>query len=145
MAFFVTYSKKKMNLVPLFPCLNVCKPPQDPASPRGSPAHSPRENGLDKNRLVKKDAPLSPSSIASSSSTPSSKSKEINLVSHLGNYIPLIFLFIISQDSFLYLGILLKCKNQKHSLDGRSVGKGGFSVKYWTLRCRKQDCIQFCR
>ncbi|XP_068594479.1 transducin-like enhancer protein 4 [Brachionichthys hirsutus] len=52
---------------------------EDPASPRGSPAHSPRENGLDKRRLLKKDAPLSPSSIASSSSTPSSKSKEINV------------------------------------------------------------------
>uniref|UniRef100_A0A8P4GFE6 Groucho/TLE N-terminal Q-rich domain-containing protein n=1 Tax=Dicentrarchus labrax TaxID=13489 RepID=A0A8P4GFE6_DICLA len=52
---------------------------EDPVSPRGSPAHSPRENGLDKRRLLKKDAPLSPSSIASSSSTPSSKSKEINL------------------------------------------------------------------
>uniref|UniRef100_A0A8D3CBC8 Groucho/TLE N-terminal Q-rich domain-containing protein n=1 Tax=Scophthalmus maximus TaxID=52904 RepID=A0A8D3CBC8_SCOMX len=54
---------------------------EDPASPRGSPAHSPRENGLDKGRLLKKDAPLSPSSVASSSSTPSSKSKEINLKS----------------------------------------------------------------
>uniref|UniRef100_A0A672HCE7 Groucho/TLE N-terminal Q-rich domain-containing protein n=1 Tax=Salarias fasciatus TaxID=181472 RepID=A0A672HCE7_SALFA len=54
---------------------------EDPASPRGSPAHSPRENGLDKSRLLKKDAPLSPSSVASSSSTPSSKSKEINLKS----------------------------------------------------------------
>uniref|UniRef100_A0A8C4H1S4 Groucho/TLE N-terminal Q-rich domain-containing protein n=1 Tax=Dicentrarchus labrax TaxID=13489 RepID=A0A8C4H1S4_DICLA len=54
---------------------------EDPVSPRGSPAHSPRENGLDKRRLLKKDAPLSPSSIASSSSTPSSKSKEINLKS----------------------------------------------------------------
>ncbi|XP_019954880.2 transducin-like enhancer protein 4 isoform X1 [Paralichthys olivaceus] len=52
---------------------------EDPASPRGSPAHSPRENGVDKNRLLKKDVPLSPSSIASSSSTPSSKSKEINV------------------------------------------------------------------
>ncbi|XP_075955668.1 transducin-like enhancer protein 4 isoform X5 [Anarhichas minor] len=52
---------------------------EDPASPRGSPAHSPRENGLEKSRLTKKDDPLSPSSIASSSSTPSSKSKEINL------------------------------------------------------------------
>ncbi|XP_076010263.1 transducin-like enhancer protein 4 isoform X11 [Genypterus blacodes] len=52
---------------------------EDPASPRASPAHSPRENGLDKSRILKKDAPLSPSSIASSSSTPSSKSKEINL------------------------------------------------------------------
>ncbi|XP_075889491.1 transducin-like enhancer protein 4 isoform X3 [Nelusetta ayraudi] len=52
---------------------------EDPSSPKGSPAHSPRENGLDKRRLLKKDAPLSPSSIASSSSTPSSKSKEISL------------------------------------------------------------------
>uniref|UniRef100_W5MUQ2 TLE family member 4, transcriptional corepressor n=1 Tax=Lepisosteus oculatus TaxID=7918 RepID=W5MUQ2_LEPOC len=52
---------------------------EDPASPRGSPAHSPRENGLDKTRLIKKDAPISPASIASSSSTPSSKSKELNL------------------------------------------------------------------
>uniref|UniRef100_A0A286XFE3 TLE family member 4, transcriptional corepressor n=1 Tax=Cavia porcellus TaxID=10141 RepID=A0A286XFE3_CAVPO len=52
---------------------------QDPSSPRGSPAHSPRENGLDKTRLLKKDAPISPASIASSSSTPSSKSKELSL------------------------------------------------------------------
>nr|XP_014342483.1 PREDICTED: transducin-like enhancer protein 4 isoform X3 [Latimeria chalumnae] len=52
---------------------------EDPASPRGSPAHSPRENGLDKTRLLKKDAPISPASIASSSSTPSSKSKELSL------------------------------------------------------------------
>ena len=80
---------------------NLCAhSPQDPASPRGSPAHSPRENGLDKRRLLKKDAPLSPSSIASSSSTPSSKSKEINLVSHLGNYSPLIFFLIVSLGSF---------------------------------------------
>lgn len=85
------------------------RPPQDPSSPRGSPAHSPRENGLDKRRLLKKDAPLSPSSIASSSSTPSSKSKEMNLVSHLGNYSPLIFCFIISLGSFLFLGIYEKC------------------------------------
>ncbi|NWI92120.1 TLE4 protein, partial [Pitta sordida] len=52
---------------------------EDPSSPRGSPAHSPRENGLDKTRLLKKDAPVSPASIASSSSTPSSKSKELSL------------------------------------------------------------------
>ncbi|XP_074934580.1 transducin-like enhancer protein 4 isoform X3 [Phalacrocorax aristotelis] len=52
---------------------------EDPSSPRGSPAHSPRENGLDKTRLLKKDAPISPASIASSSSTPSSKSKELSL------------------------------------------------------------------
>nr|XP_034355901.1 transducin-like enhancer protein 4 isoform X2 [Arvicanthis niloticus] len=52
---------------------------EDPSSPRGSPAHSPRENGLDKTRLLKKDAPISPASVASSSSTPSSKSKELSL------------------------------------------------------------------
>ncbi|KAM6109386.1 transducin-like enhancer protein 4 isoform 2-T2 [Phoenicopterus ruber ruber] len=52
---------------------------EDPSSPRGTPAHSPRENGLDKTRLLKKDAPISPASIASSSSTPSSKSKELSL------------------------------------------------------------------
>ncbi|KAM6302071.1 transducin-like enhancer protein 4 isoform 2-T2 [Podargus strigoides] len=52
---------------------------EDPSSPQGSPAHSPRENGLDKTRLLKKDAPISPASIASSSSTPSSKSKELSL------------------------------------------------------------------
>uniref|UniRef100_H3DEV0 TLE family member 4, transcriptional corepressor n=1 Tax=Tetraodon nigroviridis TaxID=99883 RepID=H3DEV0_TETNG len=51
---------------------------EDPASPRGSPAHSPRENGLDKRRVAKKDAPVSPSSVASSSSTPSTKSKEVS-------------------------------------------------------------------
>lgn len=91
-------------------------PPQDPSSPRGSPAHSPRENGLDKRRLLKKDAPLSPSSIASSSSTPSSKSKEINLVSHLGNYSLLIFFFIISLGGFLFLGIHKKCIHCKYSI-----------------------------
>uniref|UniRef100_A0AAQ5ZAF9 Groucho/TLE N-terminal Q-rich domain-containing protein n=1 Tax=Amphiprion ocellaris TaxID=80972 RepID=A0AAQ5ZAF9_AMPOC len=73
-----TDDKEKIN--PFFFLIFTCSfSLQDPASPRGSPAHSPRENGLDKSRLLKKDAPLSPSSIASSSSTPSSKSKEINL------------------------------------------------------------------
>ncbi|XP_025787402.1 transducin-like enhancer protein 4 [Puma concolor] len=57
----------------------LSSPAKDPSSPRGSPAHSPRENGLDKTRLLKKDAPISPASIASSSSTPSSKSKELSL------------------------------------------------------------------
>ncbi|XP_055774385.1 transducin-like enhancer protein 4, partial [Salvelinus fontinalis] len=51
---------------------------EDPASPRGSPTHSPRENRLDKSRLLKKEVlPLSPASMASSSSTPSSKSKDL--------------------------------------------------------------------
>uniref|UniRef100_A0A8C6YBS9 TLE family member 3, transcriptional corepressor n=3 Tax=Elapinae TaxID=42168 RepID=A0A8C6YBS9_NAJNA len=51
---------------------------EDPATPRVSPAHSPLENGLDKARGLKKDAPNSPASIASSSSTPSSKAKDHN-------------------------------------------------------------------
>uniref|UniRef100_A0A670ZHJ2 TLE family member 3, transcriptional corepressor n=1 Tax=Pseudonaja textilis TaxID=8673 RepID=A0A670ZHJ2_PSETE len=49
---------------------------EDPATPRVSPAHSPLENGLEKARGLKKDAPNSPASIASSSSTPSSKAKD---------------------------------------------------------------------
>ncbi|KAL0168023.1 hypothetical protein M9458_036245, partial [Cirrhinus mrigala] len=48
----------------------------DPATPRGSPAHSPPENGIDKPRPAKKDTPNSPASVASSGSTPSSKNKE---------------------------------------------------------------------
>uniref|UniRef100_A0AAZ3PCG6 Groucho/TLE N-terminal Q-rich domain-containing protein n=1 Tax=Oncorhynchus tshawytscha TaxID=74940 RepID=A0AAZ3PCG6_ONCTS len=45
---------------------------------RGSPTHSPRENRLDKSRLLKKEVPpLSPASMASSSSTPSNKSKDL--------------------------------------------------------------------
>uniref|UniRef100_A0A8C4RIS5 TLE family member 1, transcriptional corepressor n=1 Tax=Erpetoichthys calabaricus TaxID=27687 RepID=A0A8C4RIS5_ERPCA len=53
---------------------------EDPVSPRGTPAHSPRENGLDKNRLLKKDASSSPVSTASSGSSSSLKSKEITMV-----------------------------------------------------------------
>uniref|UniRef100_A0A665UAV8 Groucho/TLE N-terminal Q-rich domain-containing protein n=1 Tax=Echeneis naucrates TaxID=173247 RepID=A0A665UAV8_ECHNA len=50
---------------------------EDPATPRVSPAHSPPENGLDKSRVLKKDAaPTSPASVASSGSTPSSKAKD---------------------------------------------------------------------
>ncbi|XP_028980606.2 transducin-like enhancer protein 4 isoform X2 [Esox lucius] len=53
---------------------------EDPVSPRGSPSHSPHENGLDKSRLLKKEVPpLSPASIASSSSTPSTRSKDLNV------------------------------------------------------------------
>uniref|UniRef100_A0A4W3J4B4 TLE family member 3, transcriptional corepressor b n=1 Tax=Callorhinchus milii TaxID=7868 RepID=A0A4W3J4B4_CALMI len=52
-------------------------PSPDPATPRISPAHSPRENGVDKPRGMKKDAPNSPASVASSSSTPSSKTKDL--------------------------------------------------------------------
>lgn len=85
-------------------------PSQDPASPRGSPAHSPRENGLDKSRLLKKDAPLSPSSIASSSSTPSSKSKEINLVSQTSNLSLLILLFTCYLGCFLLSGVQKSAK-----------------------------------
>uniref|UniRef100_A0ACB8E4I3 Transducin-like enhancer protein 3 n=1 Tax=Sphaerodactylus townsendi TaxID=933632 RepID=A0ACB8E4I3_9SAUR len=50
---------------------------EDPATPRISPAHSPPENGIDKARGLKKDAPNSPASVASSSSTPSSKTKDL--------------------------------------------------------------------
>ncbi|XP_067255548.1 transducin-like enhancer protein 3-B isoform X8 [Chanodichthys erythropterus] len=49
---------------------------EDPATPRVSPSHSPPENGLDKTRALKKDAPNSPASVASSGSTPSSKVKD---------------------------------------------------------------------
>uniref|UniRef100_A0A7N6BUS4 Groucho/TLE N-terminal Q-rich domain-containing protein n=1 Tax=Anabas testudineus TaxID=64144 RepID=A0A7N6BUS4_ANATE len=49
---------------------------EDPASPRGTPLPSPRENGLDKARLAKKD-PCSPASTASSASSSSLKSKEM--------------------------------------------------------------------
>lgn len=50
---------------------------EDPATPRVSPSHSPPENGLDKARGLKKDAPTSPASVASSGSTPSSKTKDL--------------------------------------------------------------------
>ncbi|XP_021574814.1 transducin-like enhancer protein 3 isoform X1 [Carlito syrichta] len=53
---------------------------EDPTTPRVSPAHSPPENGLDKARGLKKDAPTSPASVASSSSTPSSKTKDLGHV-----------------------------------------------------------------
>ncbi|KAF7486735.1 Hypothetical predicted protein [Marmota monax] len=52
---------------------------EDPSTPRASPAHSPRENGIDKNRLLKKDASSSPASTASSGSSASLKSKEMSL------------------------------------------------------------------
>uniref|UniRef100_A0A8C9XZ87 Groucho/TLE N-terminal Q-rich domain-containing protein n=1 Tax=Sander lucioperca TaxID=283035 RepID=A0A8C9XZ87_SANLU len=51
---------------------------EDPASPRGTPLPSPRENGLDKSRLLKKD-PCSPASTASSASSSSLKSKEMTM------------------------------------------------------------------
>ncbi|XP_049983212.1 transducin-like enhancer protein 1 isoform X12 [Alexandromys fortis] len=52
---------------------------EDPSSPHASPTHSPRENGVDKNRLLKKDASGSPASTASSGSSSSLKSKEVSL------------------------------------------------------------------
>uniref|UniRef100_A0A8C6NZN1 Groucho/TLE N-terminal Q-rich domain-containing protein n=1 Tax=Nothobranchius furzeri TaxID=105023 RepID=A0A8C6NZN1_NOTFU len=51
---------------------------EDAASPRGTPLASPRENGLDKARLLKKD-PCSPASTASSASSSSLKSKEMTM------------------------------------------------------------------
>uniref|UniRef100_A0A4W6BT99 Groucho/TLE N-terminal Q-rich domain-containing protein n=1 Tax=Lates calcarifer TaxID=8187 RepID=A0A4W6BT99_LATCA len=56
--------------------LCICYLLLDPASPRGTPLPSPRENGLDKARLLKKD-PCSPASTASSASSSSLKSKEM--------------------------------------------------------------------
>lgn len=61
---------------------------EDPSSPRASPAHSPRENGIDKNRLLKKDASSSPASTASSGSSTSLKSKEMSLVGN-NSYLPI--------------------------------------------------------
>ncbi|XP_060221699.1 transducin-like enhancer protein 1 isoform X13 [Meriones unguiculatus] len=52
---------------------------EDPSSPHASPTHSPPENGIDKNRLLKKDASGSPASTASSGSSSSLKSKEVSL------------------------------------------------------------------
>ncbi|NXF75743.1 TLE1 protein, partial [Sclerurus mexicanus] len=52
---------------------------EDPSSPRASPTHSPRENGIDKTRLLKKDASSSPASTASSGSSTSLKSKDMGL------------------------------------------------------------------
>uniref|UniRef100_A0A8C6IUA2 Uncharacterized protein n=1 Tax=Melopsittacus undulatus TaxID=13146 RepID=A0A8C6IUA2_MELUD len=54
---------------------NASSSPQDPATPRVSPAHSPPENGIDKARGLKKgDAPNSPASVNDKSSTPGLKS-----------------------------------------------------------------------
>uniref|UniRef100_A0A8C4QFN5 Groucho/TLE N-terminal Q-rich domain-containing protein n=1 Tax=Eptatretus burgeri TaxID=7764 RepID=A0A8C4QFN5_EPTBU len=50
---------------------------EDTSSPRGSPIQSPRENGLDRSLNGKKETSVSPGSVASSSSTPSSKCKEL--------------------------------------------------------------------
>uniref|UniRef100_A0A674B265 Transducin-like enhancer protein 1 n=1 Tax=Salmo trutta TaxID=8032 RepID=A0A674B265_SALTR len=59
-------------------CVN--EPPlQDPASPHGTRLPSPRENGLDKTRLLKKDPSCSPASTASSASSSSLKSKEMGM------------------------------------------------------------------
>uniref|UniRef100_A0A8C7DMK4 Groucho/TLE N-terminal Q-rich domain-containing protein n=1 Tax=Oncorhynchus kisutch TaxID=8019 RepID=A0A8C7DMK4_ONCKI len=51
----------------------------DPASPHGTRLPSPRENGLDKTRLLKKDPSCSPASTASSASSSSLKSKEMGM------------------------------------------------------------------
>uniref|UniRef100_A0A8B9FBX4 TLE family member 1, transcriptional corepressor n=1 Tax=Amazona collaria TaxID=241587 RepID=A0A8B9FBX4_9PSIT len=56
---------------------------------RPSPTHSPRENGIDKTRLLKKDASSSPASTASSGSSTSLKSKEMSLVGTAGLRTPL--------------------------------------------------------
>lgn len=74
-AFKLTTTNSMSLLLPL--------PIKDPSSPRASPAHSPRENGIDKTRILKKDASSSPASTASSGSSASMKSKEMGLVSIL--------------------------------------------------------------
>lgn len=76
---------------------------EDPSSPRASPAHSPRENGIDKNRLLKKDASSSPASTASSGSSTSLKSKEMSLVGN-NSYLPIQqFSFFMDQRTLKYL------------------------------------------
>ncbi|CAJ0947672.1 unnamed protein product [Ranitomeya imitator] len=70
----VDVSNEHVKLLCLFAHL------KDPSSPRASPAHSPRENGIDKSRLLKKDASSSPASTASSGSSTSLKSKEMSMV-----------------------------------------------------------------
>uniref|UniRef100_A0A665VPA7 TLE family member 4, transcriptional corepressor n=1 Tax=Echeneis naucrates TaxID=173247 RepID=A0A665VPA7_ECHNA len=69
---------------------------QDPASPRGTPLPSPRENGLDKARLLKKD-PCSPASTASSASSSSLKSKEMAMVEMYKTYIYVYIFFKYNQ------------------------------------------------
>ncbi|XP_042198663.1 transducin-like enhancer protein 4 isoform X2 [Callorhinchus milii] len=49
---------------------------EDPSSPQPSPPHSPRGNGLEKFHVLRKEAPGSPASLASSRSTPPAKAKE---------------------------------------------------------------------
>uniref|UniRef100_A0A673YKN5 Transducin-like enhancer protein 1 n=1 Tax=Salmo trutta TaxID=8032 RepID=A0A673YKN5_SALTR len=56
-----------------------CDGVYDPASPHGTPLPSPRENGLDKARHLKKDPSCSPASTASSASSSSLKSKEMGM------------------------------------------------------------------
>uniref|UniRef100_A0A8C7LKI9 Groucho/TLE N-terminal Q-rich domain-containing protein n=1 Tax=Oncorhynchus mykiss TaxID=8022 RepID=A0A8C7LKI9_ONCMY len=64
----------------IFILFNLYLTRQDPASPHGTRLPSPRENGLDKTRLLKKDPSCSPASTASSASSSSLKSKEMGMV-----------------------------------------------------------------
>ncbi|NXS31738.1 TLE1 protein, partial [Pomatostomus ruficeps] len=58
-------------------CLLISLPPQDPSSPHSVHSYSSRENGVEKVPLGRKEAvPLSPTSMASSSSTSPSRSKD---------------------------------------------------------------------
>lgn len=77
---------------------------EDPSSPRASPAHSPRENGIDKNRLLKKDASSSPASTASSGSSTSLKSKEMSLVGNKNSYLS-IFAYLAVQLVFVFFNL----------------------------------------
>ena len=58
-------------------CLLISLPPQDPSSPHSVHSYSSRENGVEKVPLGRKEAvPLSPTSMASSSSASPSRSKD---------------------------------------------------------------------
>lgn len=72
-------------------------PPQDPSSPHSVHSYSSRENGVEKVPLGRKETvPLSPTSMASSSSTSPSQSKDAPTVSAL-----------CGAARVLYLGVVL--------------------------------------
>uniref|UniRef100_A0A663DVT8 Groucho/TLE N-terminal Q-rich domain-containing protein n=1 Tax=Aquila chrysaetos chrysaetos TaxID=223781 RepID=A0A663DVT8_AQUCH len=66
-------------------CLLISLPLQDPSSPHSVHSYSSRENGVEKVPLGRKEAiPLSPTSMASSSSTSPSRSKDVPTVEKVG-------------------------------------------------------------
>lgn len=70
--------KPEMSLLSCLLCSPLISlPPQDPSSPHSVHSYSSRENGVEKAPLGRKEAvPLSPTSMASSSSTSPSRSKD---------------------------------------------------------------------